>query len=52
MTLFFSTVKHSIAMMKALPEMFPSPMAPPKKLRHASEAVLHVLEVRTFIILT
>ncbi|KAF3849477.1 hypothetical protein F7725_019196, partial [Dissostichus mawsoni] len=37
-------VKHSIAMMKALPEMFPSPMAPPKKLRHASEAVLHVLE--------
>ncbi|KAI4804101.1 hypothetical protein KUCAC02_025743 [Chaenocephalus aceratus] len=39
-------VKHSIAMMKALPEMFPSPMAPPKKLRHASEAVLHVLETR------
>ncbi|KAI4796470.1 hypothetical protein KUCAC02_026972 [Chaenocephalus aceratus] len=37
-------VKHSIAMMKALPEMFPSPMAPPKKLRHASEAVLHILE--------
>ncbi|KAJ4936215.1 hypothetical protein JOQ06_000817 [Pogonophryne albipinna] len=37
-------VKHSIAMMKALPEMFPSPMAPSKKLRHASEAVLHVLE--------
>ncbi|KAI4788699.1 hypothetical protein KUCAC02_035694, partial [Chaenocephalus aceratus] len=37
-------VKHSIAMMKALPERFPSPMAPPKKLRHASEAVLHVLE--------
>ncbi|KAI4811628.1 hypothetical protein KUCAC02_014507 [Chaenocephalus aceratus] len=37
-------VKHSIAMMKALPEMFPSPIAPPKKLRHASEAVLHVLE--------
>ncbi|XP_034082042.1 uncharacterized protein LOC117552575 [Gymnodraco acuticeps] len=37
-------VKHSIAMMKALPEMFPSPMAPPKKLRHASEALLHVLE--------
>ncbi|KAI4826488.1 hypothetical protein KUCAC02_029935, partial [Chaenocephalus aceratus] len=37
-------LKHSIAMMKALPEMFPSPMAPPKKLRHASEAVLHVLE--------
>ncbi|KAJ4942907.1 hypothetical protein JOQ06_005419 [Pogonophryne albipinna] len=29
-------VKHSIAMMKALPEMFPSPRAPPKKLRHAS----------------
>ncbi|KAL3045398.1 hypothetical protein OYC64_013632 [Pagothenia borchgrevinki] len=37
-------VKHSIAMMKALPEMFPSSMAPAKKLRHASEAVLHVLE--------
>ncbi|XP_056292489.1 uncharacterized protein LOC130207799 isoform X2 [Pseudoliparis swirei] len=37
-------VKHSIAMMKALPEMFPTPVAPPKKLGHASEAVLHILE--------
>jgi len=33
-------------MMKALPEMFPTPVAPPKKLGHASEAVLHILEVR------
>ncbi|KAK9977288.1 hypothetical protein ABG768_019109 [Culter alburnus] len=37
-------VKHSIAMMKALPEMFPSPVAPPKKTGHASEAILHILE--------
>lgn len=43
----FLTVKHSIAMMKALPEMFPSPVAPPKKLGHASEAMLHILQVRT-----
>ncbi|KAL6487646.1 hypothetical protein MHYP_G00042720 [Metynnis hypsauchen] len=38
------TVTRSIAMMKALPEMFPSPVALPKKLGHASEAVVHVLE--------
>ncbi|XP_023854444.1 uncharacterized protein [Salvelinus sp. IW2-2015] len=37
-------VKHSIAMMKDLPDMFPSPVAPPKKLGHASEAMLHILE--------
>ncbi|XP_029601633.1 uncharacterized protein LOC115185525 isoform X1 [Salmo trutta] len=37
-------VKHSIAMMKALPDIFPSPVAPPKKLGHASEAMLHILE--------
>nr|XP_020442596.1 uncharacterized protein LOC109952080 [Monopterus albus] len=37
-------VKHSLAMIKALPGMFPSPVAPPKKLGHASEAMFHVLE--------
>ncbi|KAK7150817.1 hypothetical protein R3I93_011927 [Phoxinus phoxinus] len=37
-------VKRSIAMMKALPEMFPSPVGPPKKMGHASEAMLHILE--------
>ncbi|CAM4598803.1 unnamed protein product [Leuciscus chuanchicus] len=37
-------VKRSIALMKALPEMFPSPVAPPKKMGHASEAMLHILE--------
>ncbi|KAG7333087.1 hypothetical protein KOW79_003222 [Hemibagrus wyckioides] len=37
-------VKHSIAMMKALPEMFPSPVARPKKMGQASEAMLHILE--------
>ncbi|KAL0152496.1 hypothetical protein M9458_052219 [Cirrhinus mrigala] len=37
-------VKHSIAMMKALPEIFPSPVAPPKKMGRASEAMLHILE--------
>ncbi|KAL7833768.1 hypothetical protein AOLI_G00287280 [Acnodon oligacanthus] len=37
-------VTRSIAMMKALPEMFPSPVAPPKNLGHASEAMVHILE--------
>ncbi len=32
--------------MKALPDIFPSPVAPPKKLGHASEAMLHILKVR------
>ena len=33
-------------MLKALPDMFSSPVVPPKRLGHASEAMLHVLEVR------
>ncbi len=45
-SLFSLIVKHSIAMMKALPEMFPSPVAPPKKMGQAREAMLHILEVR------
>ncbi|KAK0143224.1 hypothetical protein N1851_018650 [Merluccius polli] len=40
-------VKHSIDLMKALPTMFPSPVAPPKKLGHVSEALLHILEEQT-----
>ncbi|KAI4813607.1 hypothetical protein KUCAC02_002842 [Chaenocephalus aceratus] len=35
---------QAIALMKALPSMFPSPTAPPKKLGSASEALFHVLE--------
>ncbi|KAF3837918.1 hypothetical protein F7725_009686 [Dissostichus mawsoni] len=35
---------QAIALMKALPSMFPSPTAPPKKLGSASEALIHVLE--------
>ena len=42
----FLTVKHSVALMKVFPNMFPSPVVPPKKLGHASEALLHILEVR------
>ncbi|KAI4888329.1 hypothetical protein NFI96_028573, partial [Prochilodus magdalenae] len=38
-------VTRCIAMMKALPEMFPSPVALPKKLDHASEAMVRVLEL-------
>ncbi|XP_076864792.1 uncharacterized protein LOC143516826 isoform X2 [Brachyhypopomus gauderio] len=37
-------VTQSIAMMKALPELFPSPVALPKKLGHASEVMVHILE--------
>ncbi|XP_014829958.1 PREDICTED: uncharacterized protein LOC106908392 [Poecilia mexicana] len=37
-------VNNTIAMIKALPDMFPSTSAPPKKLGPASEGVLHVLE--------
>lgn len=37
-------VKHSIALMKALPDIFSSSVAPTKKLGHASEAMLHILE--------
>ncbi|KAG7456399.1 hypothetical protein JOB18_013551 [Solea senegalensis] len=33
-----------IALYRALPTLFPSPAAPPKKLGHASEALLHVLQ--------
>lgn len=46
--ILFLTVKHSLAMLKALPDMFPSPVAPPKKLGHASEAMFHILEVKAF----
>nr|XP_057929665.1 uncharacterized protein LOC131129804 isoform X2 [Doryrhamphus excisus]XP_057929666.1 uncharacterized protein LOC131129804 isoform X2 [Doryrhamphus excisus] len=35
---------HAIALFKALPSMFPSPMPPPKKLGPACEALFHVLE--------
>ncbi|XP_023812861.1 uncharacterized protein LOC110013701 isoform X2 [Oryzias latipes] len=37
-------VKQTIALMKALPDMFPSPVASPKKLEHSSEVMLHILE--------
>ncbi|XP_061891117.1 uncharacterized protein LOC133641200 [Entelurus aequoreus] len=37
-------IKQAVAIIKALPDIFPSPIAPPKKLGHASEAMLHILE--------
>ncbi|XP_077953517.1 uncharacterized protein LOC120812184 [Gasterosteus aculeatus] len=37
-------VEYAIAVFKALPALFPSPTAPPKKLGNASEALLHVLQ--------
>ncbi|CAL9702383.1 unnamed protein product [Knipowitschia caucasica] len=36
--------KQLIALVKALPNLFPSPVAPPKRLGNASEALLHILE--------
>ena len=42
---FFFTVKQSVAVIKALPDLFPSPVAH-KKLGHASAAMLHILKVR------
>ncbi|KAI4801507.1 hypothetical protein KUCAC02_019402 [Chaenocephalus aceratus] len=38
--------EQSIRILRVLPSLFPSPSAPPKKLRDASEALLHVLEVK------
>ncbi|XP_072572664.1 uncharacterized protein [Paramormyrops kingsleyae] len=37
-------VEYNIALFRALPTLFPSPAVPPKKLGHASEALLHVLQ--------
>ncbi|XP_028451574.1 uncharacterized protein LOC114566920 [Perca flavescens] len=37
-------VKQSVAVIKALPDLFPSPVAPHKKLGHASAAMLHILK--------
>lgn len=45
-------VEYNIALFRALPTLFPSPAAPPKKLGHASEALLHVLQVSLFILLS
>ncbi|KAL0979022.1 hypothetical protein UPYG_G00179440 [Umbra pygmaea] len=36
-------VEYAVALFRALPTLFPSPSAPPRKLGHASEALLHVL---------
>ncbi|KAI4804328.1 hypothetical protein KUCAC02_025959, partial [Chaenocephalus aceratus] len=36
--------EFTIALFKALPTLFPSPAAPPNKLGHASEALIHVLQ--------
>ncbi|KAF3845749.1 hypothetical protein F7725_002827, partial [Dissostichus mawsoni] len=40
---FFQTAEQAIRILRVLPSLFPSPSAPPKKLRDASEALLHVL---------
>ncbi|KAI1904608.1 hypothetical protein AGOR_G00007370 [Albula goreensis] len=37
-------VEYAIALFRSLSTLFPSPTAPPKKLGHASEALLHVLQ--------
>ncbi|KAF3842660.1 hypothetical protein F7725_001509 [Dissostichus mawsoni] len=39
--------EQAIRILRVLPSLFPSPSAPPKKLRDASEALLHVLEFST-----
>ncbi|RXM32760.1 hypothetical protein EOD39_15730 [Acipenser ruthenus] len=39
----FNTEEQAINMLKTLPAMFPSAVAPPKKLGRESEALLHVL---------
>lgn len=39
-------MEYATALFRALPTLFPSPTAPPKKMGHASEALLHVLQVR------
>ncbi|KAI4788365.1 hypothetical protein KUCAC02_035899, partial [Chaenocephalus aceratus] len=36
--------EQAIRILRVLPSLFPSPSAPPKKLRDASEALRHVLE--------
>ncbi|KAG1935728.1 hypothetical protein F2P79_019032 [Pimephales promelas] len=37
-------VEYAMALFRALPTLFSSPTAPPKKMGHASEALLHVLQ--------
>ncbi|CAM4608967.1 unnamed protein product [Leuciscus chuanchicus] len=39
-----TALEYAIALFRALPTLFPSPTAPPKKMGHASEALLHVLQ--------
>ncbi|KAI5620342.1 hypothetical protein C0J50_20112, partial [Silurus asotus] len=41
-------LKHSVAFIKALSDMFPSPVASTKKLGHASEAMFHILEIKAY----
>ncbi|XP_034529792.1 uncharacterized protein LOC117805233 [Notolabrus celidotus] len=37
-------MEKAIELVRALPTLFPSPAAPPQKIGHASEALLHVLQ--------
>ncbi|CAL8254880.1 unnamed protein product [Arctogadus glacialis] len=37
-------VEQALSILRVLPSLFPSSSAPPKKLGHASEALVHVLE--------
>ncbi|CAM4568579.1 unnamed protein product [Leuciscus chuanchicus] len=39
-----TALEYAIALFRALPTLFPSPTAPPKKMGHASEALLHPTE--------
>ncbi|CAL8363056.1 unnamed protein product [Arctogadus glacialis] len=43
-TTFCRSSDFTIALLKALPSLFPSPTPPPKRLGGASEALIHVLE--------
>lgn len=45
----FYPADFTIALLKALPLLFPSPTPPPKRLGGASEALIHVLEVRIML---
>ena len=41
----FYTAEQALEIIHVLPSLFPSTSAPPKRLKDASEALLHVLEV-------
>ncbi|XP_036390587.1 uncharacterized protein LOC118781697 [Megalops cyprinoides] len=42
-------IEQAVGILRALPSLFPSTSAPPKRLRDASEALVHVLEANAFL---